>query len=103
MRAAIAAALLAFAVPLVVAGARENARGAPAPGADFLPSTYRPLPRQDLIIAGATILDGVGGRHDQADIHLHDGKIVAIGRNLPRPDGVQVIEAAGRWVTPGLI
>lgn len=103
MRAATAATLLAFAAPLVGAGAQENAFGAPASGADFLPSTYRPLPRHDLIISGATILDGVGGRHDQSDIHLHDGKIVAIGKSLPRPEGVQVIEAAGRWVTPGLI
>lgn len=89
MRAAIAACALALA--------------APPSGAEFLPSTYRPLPREDVVIAGATILDGVGGRHDQSDILLRDGKIAAIGSNLPRPAGVRVIEAAGRWVTPGLI
>ncbi|MEX2149711.1 MAG: amidohydrolase [Steroidobacteraceae bacterium] len=102
MRAAIAACLLALAVPPAGAQAPESPRSA-LPGAEFLPSSYRPLPRQDVIIAGATILDGIGNRHDQSDILLQEGKIAAIGRNLPRPDGVRVIEAAGRWITPGLI
>ncbi len=90
-RAAIAALLLAIAAP--PSGADS----------DFLPSTYRPLPRGDTLIAGATVLDGAGARHEQADVLLQDGRIVALGRDLPRPPGARVVEAAGRWLTPGLI
>ncbi len=70
---------------------------------DPYPSTYRPLPRRDTLIAGAVVLDGLGHRLDGADVLLRDGKVVAVGQNLPRPDGVRVIDAHGRWVTPGVI
>lgn len=71
--------------------------------ADPLPSTYRPLPREDVLIVDATLLDGVGGRMADADILLREGRIASIASNLPRPNGAKVVEATGRWVTPGLI
>ena len=37
------------------------------------------------------------------DVLLQDGKIVAIGTELAAPEGAQVIDAAGRLVTPGCI
>lgn len=68
------------------------------------PSTYRPLPRQDTLIVNATILDGAGRRYDQASILLRDGMIVEIGaRTIAAPAGAKTIDAAGRWVTPGII
>lgn len=63
---------------------------------------YRPLPRNDMIIAGATILDGSGGRLT-GDVIVRDGRIVAIGPGLERPEGTELIDASGRWITPGLI
>ena len=65
-------------------------------------STYRPLPRIDTFLANATILDGLGAR-TTGSILLHDGKIAAIGAGLKAPPGVLVIDASGRWITPGLI
>ena len=70
---------------------------------DPYPSTYRPLPREDVLIAGATVLDGAGRRLDGADLLLAEGKVAAVGANLPRPAGLRVIDAHGRWVTPGII
>ena len=32
-----------------------------------------------------------------------DGRITAVGQSLSAPSGAQVIDASGRWVTPGLI
>jgi len=66
------------------------------------PSTYKPLPRQDLLITHATVLDGAGHRFDDADVLSRDGRIVAVGPHL---DGgnARVIDAKGRWVTPGII
>lgn len=71
--------------------------------ADPAPSTYRPLPRQDTLITNATLLDGAGARFDHASILVRDGKIVAVGEPGAIPGGVTVIDAHGRWVTPGLI
>ena len=65
-------------------------------------SQYQPLPRVDTLLTGATLLDGVGGRADDVDVLMRNGVIVAVGRHLQR-DGVSVIDARGRWVTPGII
>jgi len=101
-RAAVAATLLAIAAPSSGEHPPERESAAP-PGTDFLPSTYRPLPREDVLISGATLLDGVGGRHERYDLLLRDGRIAAMGSSLPRTEGVRVVQAAGRWLTPGLI
>ncbi|HVW70824.1 MAG TPA: amidohydrolase family protein [Steroidobacteraceae bacterium] len=75
----------------------------PLPFADDpYPSTYKPLPRTDTLITGATLLDGAGQRLDGGDVLLRDGKIVAVGRGL-KAQGATVIDAHGRWVTPGII
>lgn len=66
-------------------------------------STYKPLPRQDTLIQGATILDGAGHRLEKADVLIRDGLVVAVGSNLSAPAGVTKVDAAGRWVTPGII
>jgi imidazolonepropionase-like amidohydrolase len=69
---------------------------------DPYPSTYRPLPRTDTLITNAIILDGAGHRMDGASLLLHSGKVAAIGKNLATGNAV-VIDAGGRWITPGLI
>ena len=85
---------------------RDATKGprAPAPyRLDPYPSTYRPLPRGDVLIVHATVLDGDDHRFDDAGVMLHDGKVAAIGPNLTAAAGVTVIDARGRWVTPGII
>lgn len=54
-----------------------------------------------LVIRGGTIFDGTGGEPFQADIAMADGKITAIGADLPK--GQQEIDATGRIVTPGFV
>src|SRR5690606_32579720 len=70
---------------------------------DSYQSRYRPLPAKDVLIVHATVLDGAGGRLDNADILLREGRVAAVGPGLEAPAGAQVIEARGRWITPGLI
>jgi len=67
------------------------------------PSTYHPLPRRDTLIRGATVLDGAGRRLEAADLLLREGKVAAIGPGLVAPDGTVIVEAAGRWITPGIV
>jgi imidazolonepropionase-like amidohydrolase len=102
----VALILAALALPLGQASGKKKPlpiAKVPSPFTlDAYPSTYRPLPRIDTLIAGATVLDGAGARLDNADVLMRDGKIVAIGPKLDR-SGVSVIEARGRWVTPGII
>lgn len=68
---------------------------------DPFPSTYRAAAPDDMLLRGATILDGAGGRI-VGDILVRDGRIAAIGPQLANP-GVREIDATGRWITPGLI
>ena len=71
--------------------------------AQLYPSTYVPLPRHDTLIRGATVLDGTGRRLEATDVLLHDGVVAAIGPGLDAPAGVEIVDAAGRWVTPGIV
>jgi imidazolonepropionase-like amidohydrolase len=70
---------------------------------DPYPSTYAPAPAVETVITGATLFDGKGGKLDNASLHLKGGKIVAVGGSLPVPAGATVIDARGRFVTPGII
>ena len=36
------------------------------------------------------------------DVLVEDGAVVAVGERLPRPAGVEEVDAGGRWLTPGL-
>ena len=75
--------------------------GAVAAGEPYS-STYQAHPGSPTIIRNATVLDGTGRRLDGADVLMRDGRIVAIGAGLDGA-GASVIDAQGRWVTPGLI
>ena len=67
------------------------------------PSTYQPFPNAPVLITHATILDGEGARIEDGSLLLQDGKVVALGEAIEAPEGATVIDAAGRWVTPGII
>lgn len=66
------------------------------------PSTYQALPSKKTIIKNATVLTGTGERIENADLIIIDGKISAVGQNLVADDAT-VIDAKGKWVTPGII
>ncbi len=96
------AALATAASPLLDGAASAQAPGEPL-FPDPFPSTYEPLPSEPVLIRNATILTGAGERIEGGSLLLRDGVIEAIGTDLAAPAGVRVIEAEGRWVTPGLI
>ena len=78
------------------------AAGSALAATDSYPSTYRPAAGAPTLIRNAVILDGAGRRLDGADLLLQDGRIAAIGPGLAA-DGAEIVDAQGRWVTPGLI
>ena len=71
--------------------------------ADPYPSTYRAPGHAPTLLRGATVLTGTGERLDGADVLMVDGRIAAVGRGLRAPAGATVVDAAGKWITPGLI
>ncbi len=92
--------IVAIATSVVLIAACDSRQGddASAPYA----SRYQPLPGAATLLTGATILSGTGSRLENADILLRDGEIVAIGEGLSQ-EGAIVVDATGRWITPGVI
>ncbi len=56
-----------------------------------------------ILIRGGRVLDPSRGADEVSDLLLADGKVEALGRDLGRPEGATIVEAAGMVVAPGLI
>jgi imidazolonepropionase-like amidohydrolase len=56
-----------------------------------------------LAIVGGTVYPVSGPRIEKATVLVRDGRIAAVGANVAVPADAQRIEAAGKWITPGLI
>ncbi len=69
------------------------------------PSTYRPLASGPVLIVNATILTGTGTRIENGSLLISNGRIQHIQDAVVdmATDQLEVIDAEGRWVTPGLI
>jgi imidazolonepropionase-like amidohydrolase len=67
------------------------------------PSTYSAVSSGPVLIINATILTGTGERIDNGSLLISDGRIQQIGTDLNKAGDASVIDAGGRWVTPGLI
>lgn len=90
-------------LPLALAALGLAACNKPAPKTEPYASTYVAPAAPAVLITHATILTGTGRRLEDASLLMQDGKIVAVGSEVAPPPQVQVIDAQGRWVTPGLI
>lgn len=66
------------------------------------PSTYQVAQSPTTLIKNATVLTGTGERLNNADVLLVDGKIQQVGQNLSA-DNAAIVDAQGKWVTPGII
>jgi len=66
-------------------------------------STYEPNDSGDVFIEDARILTGTGKEILKGSILISSNEIKAIGESLSKPPGVKVINANGKWITPGII
>jgi imidazolonepropionase-like amidohydrolase len=55
------------------------------------------------VIKNATIMTESSKGTIKGSIVVKDGKIAEVGENVMIPEGATVIDAAGQWVTPGII
>lgn len=56
-----------------------------------------------IAIRGATVLTITRGVIPNGTILIRDGKIAAVGADVAVPAGAQIVDAAGKFVSPGLI
>src|SRR5688572_21406432 len=77
--------------------------GLSTPRDDPFPSTYKAPPAPAFAIRNATLLTAAGPVIPNGTILVRDGKIVAVGAAVDIPAGTPVIDAGGKFVTPGLV
>src|SRR5690606_9556059 len=55
------------------------------------------------VISGGLVFDGSGSAGRRADVLVEDGVVRAVDAAITPPEGAEVIDATGCWVTPGFI
>jgi imidazolonepropionase-like amidohydrolase len=94
-----------FALPLL-AGALTAQTPAPADTSrPALPVLSLPAPAAGTLVAvtNATILTASHGTIEKGTILIRNGKIAAVGKDIPIPVGAQIIDGDGKYVMPGII
>src|SRR5690348_2748120 len=63
-----------------------------------------PAAAETIAITNGTVAIGDGsGPIQNATVVIRDGRIVAAGQGVAIPAGARVIDASGKWVTPGIV
>ncbi|MDB4886978.1 MAG: amidohydrolase [Gemmatimonadetes bacterium] len=62
-----------------------------------------PLAAQSIAITGGRVFPVSGPVIENGTVLIRDGRIVAVGAGVAIPADARRIDAAGRWVTPGLV
>ncbi len=57
----------------------------------------------DLLIKNGTVVDPAARMHGRADVAVLKGRIAAVDKMIPAGAAVEVYDASGQYVTPGLI
>ena len=57
----------------------------------------------DLVLKNATVMTASHGTIEHGSVWVHGGKIAAVGATVDAPASAIVVDATGKWVTPGII
>src|SRR5580692_9208332 len=57
----------------------------------------------DLVIKNATVMTASHGTIQHGTVWVHNGKIAGVGATVSAPAGATVVDATGKYVTPGII
>jgi imidazolonepropionase-like amidohydrolase len=71
-----------------------------------LPSFAQPAPppvQNQLVIENAIVMTVTHGNIQPGSVYIKDGKIAALGKTVDAPAGATVIDAGGKYLTPGII
>lgn len=69
----------------------------------MLPMPALAQSNNDVLIKGGTVMTAAKGTLAATDVLIQNGKITKIGKGLTAPAGARVIDATGKYVTPGII
>ena len=69
----------------------------------YAPKASTNVGHPDILIKNATILTATHGRIPNGSVLVRNGKIAQVGANIAAPAGVTVIDAGGKYLTPGII
>ncbi len=59
--------------------------------------------QHDVVIKNATVMTVTHGNIKNGSIYIKDGKIAAVGESVNAPAGAVVIDAEGKYLTPGIV
>jgi len=62
-----------------------------------------PAAHNEVVIRNATVMTVTHGNIPNGSVYIKDGKIVAFGANVSAPASATVIDAGGKYLTPGII
>ena len=65
-------------------------------------STYKPDPSPKILIKNGTLLTGTGELLEKSSVLIENNRIVSVGSGIDET-GATVIDAEGKWITPGII
>ena len=69
---------------------------------DPFESNYKPLESERTLIKSVNLYDGLGNEYSNFDVLFDDGIIKEIGKDIV-DNNATIIDARGKWLTPGLI
>ena len=63
----------------------------------------RSSPVTDVVIKNATVMTASHGTIEHGSVWIHKGKIAGVASTVNAPASATVIDASGKYLTPGLI
>ncbi|MDE2752561.1 MAG: amidohydrolase family protein, partial [Gemmatimonadota bacterium] len=89
-------------VSLALAAALALSTAVSSPAGFTTPLSAQDARHFDLLVRGGRVLDGTGNPWFRADIGVREGRIAALG-DLAGATATRMIDASGRYVSPGFI
>ena len=69
----------------------------------LVPAFAQSAAHHDVVIKNATVMTVTHGNITNGSIYIKDGKIAAVGDNINVPADATVIDAGGKYLTPGIV
>lgn len=61
------------------------------------------MPSYDILIKGGHVIDAANGIDEQMDVGIAGRVVAGVEKDIPESQGRRVVDATGKYVTPGLI
>jgi imidazolonepropionase-like amidohydrolase len=62
-----------------------------------------PAAKTDVVIKNAVVMTVTHGTIKNASVYIKDGKIASVGENVNAPANATIIDAQGKYLTPGIV